>query len=98
MARATGKRSAPRARSYRAKVFRNGGSQAIRLPKECRVEGPEVLIRRRGRALVVESLGARSRTHPSWSKAFVEKFFRGPPRAFITRPPQGAPQPRDFLA
>jgi len=29
----------------RAKVFRNGGSQAIRLPKEMRVTGSEVIVR-----------------------------------------------------
>ena len=29
----------------RAKVFRNGGSQAIRLPKEMRVSGREVVVR-----------------------------------------------------
>ena len=29
----------------RAKVFRNGGSQAIRLPKEMRVTGREVVVR-----------------------------------------------------
>jgi len=28
-----------------AKVFRNGGSQAIRLPKEFRVSGEEVLLK-----------------------------------------------------
>jgi antitoxin VapB len=29
----------------RAKVFRNGGSQAIRLPREMRVTGREVVVR-----------------------------------------------------
>jgi antitoxin VapB len=29
----------------RAKVFRNGGSQAIRLPKDMRVTGREVVVR-----------------------------------------------------
>jgi antitoxin VapB len=29
----------------RAKVFRNGGSQAIRLPKDMRVTGREVIVR-----------------------------------------------------
>lgn len=30
----------------RAKVFENGGSQAIRLPKECRFDGKEVEVRK----------------------------------------------------
>ena len=37
-----------------AKVFWSGRSQAIRLPRAFRVEGREVRIRRRGRAIVLE--------------------------------------------
>ncbi len=41
--------------SYPAKVFQNGGSQAVRLPKECRFEGhEEVLARREGRRIILE--------------------------------------------
>jgi hypothetical protein len=32
----------------RAKIFRSGSSQAVRLPKEYRFDGTEVRIRRRG--------------------------------------------------
>jgi antitoxin VapB len=39
----------------RAKLFRNGGSQAVRLPKECRFpEGREVLVHRQGRRVILE--------------------------------------------
>ncbi|MFY9345138.1 MAG: AbrB/MazE/SpoVT family DNA-binding domain-containing protein [Planctomycetota bacterium] len=38
----------------RAKLFRNGGSQAVRLPKDCRFEGDEVLVHRRGKSVVLE--------------------------------------------
>ena len=31
-----------------AKIFTNGGSQAVRLPKSCRFEDPEVLVHRIG--------------------------------------------------
>jgi len=31
-----------------AKIFRHGGSQAVRLPKEFRFEGSEVLIEKQG--------------------------------------------------
>jgi antitoxin VapB len=37
-----------------AKVFWSGRSQAVRLPRAYRVEGREVRIRRRGRAIVLE--------------------------------------------
>ena len=38
-----------------AKVFMTGRSQAVRLPKEYRFEGTEVLIKRVGRAVVLMS-------------------------------------------
>ena len=42
--------------SMRARLFRNGGSQAVRLPKECRFNDDqrEVLVRREGRRIVLE--------------------------------------------
>jgi len=36
-----------------AKLFRNGDSQAVRLPKEFRFDGTEVLIKRVGNAVVL---------------------------------------------
>jgi antitoxin VapB len=36
-----------------AKLFKNGESQAVRLPKEFRFEGTEVLIQRIGDAVVL---------------------------------------------
>ncbi len=61
--------------SYRAKVFKNGGSQAVRLPKECRVEGTEVVIRKVGRSLVIEPVS------DEWGEAFRKMFFEGPPHS-----------------
>jgi antitoxin VapB len=40
----------------RAKLFRNGRSQAVRLPKEFRLPGSEVYIRRDGPRIVLEPL------------------------------------------
>jgi antitoxin VapB len=37
-----------------AKVFWSGRSQAVRLPKEFRVEGDTVRIRRQGKAIILE--------------------------------------------
>ena len=36
-----------------AKVFTNGGSQAVRLPKSCRFEQDEVLVNRIGKAVIL---------------------------------------------
>lgn len=36
-----------------AKLFRNGNSQAVRLPKECRFEGDEVIVKKAGDTVVL---------------------------------------------
>jgi len=42
-------------KTTRAKLFQNGGSQAVRLPKACRfVAQREVLARREGRRVILE--------------------------------------------
>ena len=50
----------------RAKLFQNGGSQAVRLPRSCRFpEGQrEVLVRKEGERIVLEPIDA-------WSDKFV---------------------------
>ncbi len=44
----------------RAKLFKNGGSQAVRLPKECRFpeDQAEVLVHREGQRIVLEPADA----------------------------------------
>jgi antitoxin VapB len=39
-----------------AKLFRNGRSQAVRLPKEFRMEGDQVRIRRVGSGILLEPM------------------------------------------
>ncbi|MEX8495053.1 antitoxin [Sphaerotilus sp.] len=41
-----------------AKLFWSGRSQAVRLPKDFRIEGTEVRIRRHGNAVILEPLAA----------------------------------------
>lgn len=48
----------------RAKIFQNGGSQAVRLPKECRFDEPEVLVHRQGRCVILEPVD-------EWSREFL---------------------------
>ncbi len=55
-----------------AKLFKNGESQAVRLPKEFRFEGTEVLIQRVGDAVV---LLPRAK---SW-KALIGSLKKFPP-------------------
>ena len=44
--------------STTAKLFRNGRSQAVRLPREFRFEGDRVRVRRVGRGVLVEPMFA----------------------------------------
>ncbi len=49
----------------RAKLFQNGGSQAVRLPRDCRFPEAqrEVLVRREGGRVILEPVD-------EWSQAF----------------------------
>jgi virulence-associated protein VagC len=63
----------------RAKLFKNGGSQAVRLPKGCRFPAghEEVLVRRDGRRVILEPLD-------EWSLEF--RACLGAWRGAIPRP------------
>jgi antitoxin VapB len=74
--------------SKRAKVFWTGRSQAIRLPKEFRFQTDTVLVRRQGRAVLVEP------AH-EWPEGYVESFA-GLPENF-RRPRQGKLEKRTPL-
>ncbi len=50
-----------------AKLFTNGGSQAVRLPKAYRFDGSYVYVRREGSAVILEPA-----VPPSWPAGFWE--------------------------
>ncbi len=52
----------------RAKLFRTGGSQAVRLPREFRFDGEEVSIRREGDAVILEPLTAAPWPEGYWAR------------------------------
>ena len=52
----------------RAKIFANGRSQAVRLPREFRFEGKEVAIRKDGQAVVLEPVGKRKWPAGYWQR------------------------------
>ena len=56
-------------KSATAKVFMSGRSQAVRLPKEFRLTGKEVRIRREGDALILEPIGMSAEDVEAWFKA-----------------------------
>jgi antitoxin VapB len=71
----------------RAKLFRTGRSQAVRLPKEFRFEGETVLIRRRGSAVILEPDG--------WPDGYIQSFAGVP--SDMRRPAQGKSDKRPRL-
>ena len=65
-----------------AKIFANGRSQAVRLPKAFRFSGKEVFVRREGEAVVLEPIKGRAWPRDLWRKIRIDD------RAFV-RAPQG---------
>ncbi len=62
-------RKDPATRLPRAKLFWNGRSQAVRLPKAFRFEGDEVEIRREGTAVILEPVAKLG-----WPDGFFERI------------------------
>ena len=73
-----------------AKLFKNGDSQAVRLPKEFRFEGTEVLIKRAGNGVV---LLPRSR---SWD-TLVGSLAKFPSDYLVSREQPATPDSREDL-
>jgi virulence-associated protein VagC len=73
-----------------AKVFANGRSQAVRLPKAFRFAAKEVSVRRVGEAVVLEPIKGRVWPRDLWRKIRIAD------RAFV-RPAQGVPPVRPAL-
>ena len=67
----------------RAKVFTNGGSQAIRLPKRFRVDASEVEIWRDGETLLLKPVKAKR--FANWQEMFDAIDKRGSDMTFEDR-------------
>ncbi len=76
--------------SEHAKLFKSGGSQAVRLPKGYRFEGQsEVLIYRQGKRVILEP---KDRT---WSQEFLDLAGSAEDFPYPTDPSDAEPGP-DF--
>ena len=73
-----------------AKLFKNGESQAVRLPKEFRFQGEEVFIKRAGNAVVLFP------TAKSWD-VLLESLDRFPADFMDDREQPGEAEQRDSL-
>ncbi len=79
--------------SRTAKLFRNGRSQAVRLPADLRFEGSEVYVRRdpaTGDVIL-------SRRPESWADFFELVRTTKPPRDFLSEIPDLPPQTRKLF-
>ena len=76
-----------------AKVFRNGRSQAVRLPVDCRFEGSEVYIRRDP----VSGDVILSRRPESWRDFFELMKAIDVPKDFLADRGDAPPQKRKLL-
>ena len=69
-----------------AKLFRHGGSQAVRLPKPFRFEGTAVAIERRGDEVVLKPLARRGvRTLPDVARYLAATHPRAAGFPGVTR-------------
>jgi len=73
-----------------AKIFWNGNSQAVRLPKECRFDGSEVYIRKTSDGVLLSQ-----KPQADW-KAFFSKHEPCPDFE-LNRPDNTPPQVRNIL-
>ena len=61
-----------------ARLFKNGRSQAVRLPKEFRFSGDEVFVRREGEAIILEPIKRKA-----WPRGYWERLREMRPPADI---------------
>ena len=72
----------------RAKLFKSGGSQAVRLPRKYRFDDQEeVAIHREGHRIVLEPV------RRTWSKEFLELAGSAPDFPYPDEPPPVEPGP-----
>ena len=75
-----------------AKLFKNGRSQAVRLPKEFRLPGDEVYIERKGGKVI---LWPKQKTPITWAELFAQ--MKPALEDFMTERPMNVPLRRQPL-
>ena len=71
-----------------AKIFMNGRSQAVRLPKECRFDCDEVYVEKQGDKVIISAL------RPGWDEFFDAVSVFGDD--FLINREDLPPQERDY--
>ena len=73
-------------------VFISGGSQAVRIPREFRIDAKRVEIERKGATLVLRPLPDDN----SWPDGYLESFAAGKLDDSFARGPQGERREVEF--
>ncbi len=87
----------PSLQQVEAKLFWNGRSQAVRLPKEFRFEGDSVHIRRVDGGVLLEAKPKAPRTEESIKAWFAELDALRGDELFPEREPQELPPIREYF-
>ena len=61
----------------KAKLFMNGGSQAVRLPKDCRFEGSEVMVNKIGNVVILFEKKDANELMKMALEMFTDDFLEG---------------------
>jgi antitoxin VapB len=77
-----------------AKLFMHGRSQAVRLPKEFRMPGTEVSVRREGDRIVLEPVEKKQQSREDWN-AFWAKLHAMGSDDFMTTGREQPPVPSE---
>jgi antitoxin VapB len=78
-----------------AKLFKNGASQAVRLPADCRFEGTEVYVHRDPVTGDV-TLSSKPGLH-AWERLFAALRALDVPPTFMAERPMNGPEPERRL-
>lgn len=73
-------------------VFTSGGSQAVRIPKELRINAKRVEIERKGETLILRPLPEEN----TWPEGYLETFSAARLDDSFERPSQGEHREVDF--
>jgi len=66
-------------------VFKSGGSQAVRIPKELRLNAKHVEIERRGASLILTPTPEKKK----WPEGYIETIIANAAETDFVRHPQG---------
>jgi len=80
-----------------ARIFRHGGSQAVRLPRAFRFDGTEVLIEKRGAEVILKPVPVpKFRSFAEIARHLAERFPDG--EDFPAPPPRPVSHERPIIA